>query len=62
MHPRDEYRRNALECFKLADEVIYPENKDALVKIAQGWLRLAEQASRNDITDSVHKVDLRSAS
>jgi len=62
MHPRDEYRRNALECFKLADEVIYPENKDALVKIAQGWLRLAEQITRNEIAETTRARTLRSAS
>jgi len=38
----DEYRQRAAECFRLVNHVHSEETRLALTKLAQNWLRLAD--------------------
>ena len=38
------YRRNALKCFALARHISDPEAKQMLMRFAQSWLALSDQA------------------
>ena len=51
----DEYRRNAIECFRIADETITARSRVLLIHMAEAWLRLADQAERNLTTDLVYE-------
>jgi hypothetical protein len=52
----NEYRRHAAECLAIADDATTnPNNKILLIAMAQAWLRLAQQAERNDATDRAHQ-------
>ena len=44
MPSADEYRRHAGECVRLAQNAQNPADKALLLKMAETWLRLAEQA------------------
>jgi hypothetical protein len=50
MPPEDEYRRNAVECARLAAELLDPESKLAMLNMAQAWARLAEHAVKKNET------------
>jgi hypothetical protein len=56
MDPADVYKRNAAECFKLANGAIDPANKAVLVKIGYGWLLLADQATRDSLAAVMHDL------
>jgi hypothetical protein len=43
----DEYKRRAVECLKLAEQVADQSSKAKLTDMAAAWLRLAEQAEKN---------------
>jgi hypothetical protein len=52
----NEYRRHAAECLAIADDTTTnPNNKILLIAMAQAWLRLAQQAERNDATGMAHQ-------
>jgi hypothetical protein len=52
----NEYRRHAAEFLAIADDTTTsPNNKILLIAMAQAWLRLAQQAERNDATDTAHQ-------
>jgi hypothetical protein len=42
----DHYRRYALDCIRLANGAGDVRSKAVLIDMAQGWMRLAEQAAR----------------
>jgi hypothetical protein len=44
MPSADDYRRHAIECVRLAQNAQNPADKALLLKMAETWLRLAEQA------------------
>jgi len=50
---RGKYQEYAAKCLLLADQIALPAVKLGLIDMAQGWLRLAEQAERNDAPDLV---------
>ena len=43
----DEYRRNAIECLRIADETITARSRVLLIHMAESWMRLAQQAEKN---------------
>jgi hypothetical protein len=55
----EEYRRRAHHCVELARAVAGPEDKLSLLEMAQAWLRLAEQATRNRATDLFYETPRR---
>jgi hypothetical protein len=48
MASSDEYRRHAGECVRLAQQAQNPNDKALLVRMAETWLRLAQQAENRD--------------
>jgi len=46
----EKYRRNAAQCLEMAGIVKDPESKASLTTMAQAWVRLAEQADKNEST------------
>jgi hypothetical protein len=46
----EKYRRNAAQCLEMAGVVKDPQSKASLMAMAQAWVRLAEQADKNDST------------
>ena len=52
----DEYRRNAIECLRIADETISARSRVLLIHMAEAWLRLADQAEKNLTTDLVYET------
>ena len=55
MPPGDGYKRNAAECLRVASELTNPGSRAALMEMAQAWLRLADQAIKNNQTDIVYE-------
>ena len=51
----DEYRRNAIECLRIADETITARSRVLLIHMAEAWMRLAQQAEKNLTTDLVYE-------
>jgi hypothetical protein len=47
----DEYRNVALDCIQLADASRDPQSRMLLLKIAQMWADLADQAVKSSGTD-----------
>lgn len=45
MQDTEKYRQYALECRRLAEK-LSPQDKDAMLKIAEAWDRQAETAAR----------------
>jgi hypothetical protein len=43
-----EYQERAAECLRLAQSTNDPTNKALLLEMAQTWVRLAEQAQREE--------------
>jgi hypothetical protein len=52
----DEYRRNAIECLRIADETITARSRVVLIQMAESWMRLAQQAERTIATDLVYET------
>jgi hypothetical protein len=52
----DEYRRNAIECLRLAYETLNARSRALLIHMAEAWLRLVHQAEKNLTTDLVYKT------
>ena len=48
MASADEYRRHASECVRLAQEAQTASDKALLLRMAETWLRLAEQAEARE--------------
>jgi hypothetical protein len=49
-------KRNAVECFRIADETISARSRVLLIHMAESWLRLAHQAEKNLATDLVYET------
>jgi hypothetical protein len=49
MPPGDEYKRSAVECFRLAASLADPEQRVVMLDMAQAWARLADQAVKNSL-------------
>jgi len=45
---RDEYRRHAAKCVRLAQKTQDPHDKALLLAMADCWIRLAEEAAKRD--------------
>jgi hypothetical protein len=45
---RDDHRRHAAECVRLAQKVQNPRDKALLLAMADCWIRLAEEAAKRD--------------
>jgi hypothetical protein len=45
----EKYRRNAAECLEMAGVVKDPESRASLTVMARAWVRLAEQAEKNEL-------------
>ena len=43
----DEYRRHAIECFRIADETISAQSRVLLIHIARSRMRLARRGQKN---------------
>jgi hypothetical protein len=54
----NEYRRRAVECLLLADDITDPKNKLLLVAMAQAWLKLAQRAEENLTPDFINETVL----
>ena len=52
----DEYRRNAIDCLRIADETITARSRVLLIHMAESWMRLAQQAEKNSTTDLVYET------
>jgi hypothetical protein len=59
--PADEYRRHAIECLRIADEIINARSRVLLIDMAQSWLRLAQQSEKNPAPDPVYETPPRPA-
>ena len=57
MPSADDYCRHATECVRLAQNAQNPADKALLLKMAETWLRLAEQAEG----PGIQKTGLKSA-
>jgi Tfp pilus assembly protein PilX len=55
MASTDEYRRLAAECLRIAHESQNPKDRALLLRMAESWMRLAEQSA------SRHSPDVESA-
>ncbi|MFL4980860.1 MAG: hypothetical protein ACJ8FU_15455 [Xanthobacteraceae bacterium] len=50
------YRRKAAQCILVAEETTDAANRLVLMEMAQAWVRLAEQAEKNLLTDVVYET------
>jgi hypothetical protein len=50
MSAADQYRRNASECVAVTAFFIDPQQRAAILALAEAWNRLAEQAEKNEQT------------
>ena len=46
MNPYEAYRKNAADCFAVAIAITDAHRKAALLDLAYGWMRLADQAEK----------------
>ena len=51
MASSDEYRRHASECVRLAQQAENANDKALLLRMAETWLRLAQQAESREKPD-----------
>jgi hypothetical protein len=56
----DEYRRHALDCFRIAEVTADSRYRITLLNMAQSWLLLAQQAEKNLSTNLVYETPPRS--
>jgi hypothetical protein len=47
-HSAAHYRERAEHCLRLAEKMLQPENKAALIEIARAWYSLAEWYERKE--------------
>lgn len=55
MHRADEYRRNAEECQRMADNTSNGNDKRAWLRLAESWLRMVRKetgADRQPVSDA----------
>jgi hypothetical protein len=52
----DDYRRNAIECLRIADETISARSRVLLIHMAESWMRLSQKAEKNLTTDLVYET------
>jgi hypothetical protein len=52
----DEYRMAALDCVALADASRDPHSRTVLLKMAEMWTHLADQAAKNSRTDITYET------
>ncbi len=55
----EEYRRNAVDCLRMAERTVDLAARATLLDMAQSWRILAEQAERNSATDVVYETPQR---
>jgi hypothetical protein len=48
MSAADQYRRNASECIAITAFFVDPQQRAAVLALAEAWTRLAEQAEKNE--------------
>jgi hypothetical protein len=48
MSAADQYRRNASECVAITAFFVDPQQRAAILALAESWNRLAEQAEKNE--------------
>jgi hypothetical protein len=48
MSAADQYRRNASECIAITAFFVDPQQRAAILALAEAWTRLAEQAEKNE--------------
>jgi hypothetical protein len=48
MSAADQYRRNASECIAITAFFTGPQQRAAILALAEAWTRLAEQAEKNE--------------
>jgi hypothetical protein len=56
----DEYRRNAVNCLRVAERTADLAARATLLDMAQSWRFLAEQADRNSATDVIYETPPKS--
>lgn len=54
MAKQEAYRDNAARCLEMADKSFDVSIRLGLIDMAHVWLRLAEQAEKNDHLDAMH--------
>jgi hypothetical protein len=47
MSAADQYRRNASDCVAITAFFVDPQQRAAILALAEAWTRLAEQAEKN---------------
>ena len=55
----NEYRQHAAECLRMVEQVSHTKSKLALIEMAEGWMRLADQAEKNSHCDLVYVTPSR---
>ena len=55
MSKSQEYRRNAVSCLRVAEQMMEPAAKTALIDMARAWHSLADQADKNSTADLVYE-------
>src|SRR5437870_4373642 len=59
VNTQDGYRRNAFDCLRSAQIAANPRDKAMLLGMAQSWVRLADKAQKNGLTDLVYEAPPR---
>ena len=54
MNILDEYRRNARECQRMADNAANPDDKASWLRLAASWLSLIRNEPRRMVENSSH--------
>ena len=53
---KEDYIHNTAECLRLASEATNPSMKVSLLRMAESWQRLSEQAERNAKLDLTYET------
>jgi hypothetical protein len=53
---KKDYRDNAVECLRLAREATSPSARASLLRMAESWHRLYDQAERNTLSDLFYET------
>jgi hypothetical protein len=56
---KDDYRDNAAECLRLASGATNPRMRASLLRMAESWLRLHDQAKKNAQLDLSYETPPR---
>jgi hypothetical protein len=56
---KEDYRDNAAECLRLANEATSPSTRASLLRMAEAWHRLYDQAKRNALSDLSYETPPR---